>query len=245
MEHYTLEFNEDNLLILKPVNKLSDEQYDRLKPVIENMGGHWREKIKGFIFHPDKSHLKAYTDRNEELQFFPTPKSVADRLVELSGINQLSAYDMPKVLEPSAGTGDLLDALPSWVKPSLYVVEPDNINAEILKEKGYWMVDETTFEDFYKSHKKLKNSLDYVVMNPPFSGSRDVLHTMMAYEFLKKGGTLVAIISENALYYENKHSDKFRDWVKATGAYIESIPYGAFRESGTNVDTVIVKVTKK
>lgn len=52
MEHYTLEFNEDNLLILKPVNKLSDEQYDRLKPVIENMGGHWREKIKGVYFSP-------------------------------------------------------------------------------------------------------------------------------------------------------------------------------------------------
>ncbi len=147
------------------------------------------------------------------------------------------------MLEPSAGHGDLLDAIPSYIHQSEWVVEPDSINAEVLRSKGH-LVEETTFEDFAKYNKKLKNTMDFVIMNPPFSGSRDVLHTMLAYEFLHKGGTLVSLVSENSLYYENEHSDKFRRWLKDVNAYIEETPYGSFKDSGTTVDTVIIKIKK-
>lgn len=240
---YTLEIIE-GLLVVKPDGKMSDTDYDKLKPVIEQAGGHWREKVKGFVFSTDNSHMKEHSERKEKLQFFPTPKKVAKRLVELSGISELTVYDNPWVLEPSAGHGDLLDAIPSYIHQSEYVVEPDSENVRVLNDKGH-LVEQTTFEDFYKSHKKVIGTIDFVFMNPPFSCSRDVLHTMMAYEFLKKGGVLTSIISENALYYENENSEKFREWLKDKDAYIENIPYGSFKESGTVVDTVIIKIVKK
>ena len=243
MEHYSISFK-DKMLVLSPVRELSDEEYDRIKPIVEEMGGHWREKLKGFVIPSDKSHREVYTQRNEDIQFFPTPNTLAKRMVELSGIQNWSSSDYPRVLEPSAGTGNLLDALPKCVNPSMYIVEPDAENAETLIRKGYWMVNKLTFEEFSKRCKKLRKTMDFVIMNPPFSKSRDVIHTMMAYEFLKEGGTLVAIVSENAMYYENEHSESFRKWLKDVDAYIEEIPYGSFRESGTTVDTVIIKVTK-
>ena len=241
---YTLELLDNTFLLVKPEGLLSDAEYDEIKPVLETMGGHWREKVKGFVFSVDSSHRESYTERQEELQFFPTPKKIAKRLVELSGIGELSCMDTPRVLEPSAGHGDLLDAIPSYIHQSEWVVEPDGLNAEVLRSKGH-IVEEMTFEDFCNKNKNLQNTMDYVLMNPPFSKSRDVLHTMMAYKFLKKGGTLVSIISENALYYENDNSTKFRNWLKDKDVYTENIPYGSFKESGTTVDTVMLKIIKK
>lgn len=242
---YTVEILDDQFLVLKPSSLLTDAEYDRVKPLIEKMGGHWREKVKGFIFYTDASHMKNHTQRKEELQFFPTPKKVVDRMLELSGIVDVPIGSKPRVLEPSAGTGNIIDAI-RYKHPSLYIVEPDEENVNTLVNKGYWMVEQTTFEYFHrKQHKKLKNYMDYVLMNPPFSESRDVLHTMLAYDFLKPGGTLVAILSENALYYENEHSKKFREWLKDKDAYIEEVPFGAFKESGTTVDTVMIKIVKK
>lgn len=231
------------LLVLKPVEKLSNSEYDELKPYIENMGGHWRERVQGFVFSMKHLKREGYSAWQEQNQFFPTPKAVAERVVELSGIKDLATIDVPRILEPSAGHGALLDAIPNYIFPDEFVVEPNAENAEVLRSKGH-MIEETTFEDFCELHKDIKGTIDYVIMNPPFSGSRDVLHTMMAYEFLRDGGTLVAIVSENALYYNNDSSVKFREWLKKHNAYTESVPYGSFKDSGTTVDTVIIKIIK-
>lgn len=241
---YTLDTLDNKFLVLRPENKLTDSEYNELKPVIESMGGHWREKVHGFTFPIDTSHTKAYTEKSEKTQFFPTPKAVAKRLIELSEIDKHSPHDHPFILEPSAGQGSLLDALPTHINQREYVVEPDAENAEVLRSKGH-LVEETTFENFYKSHKKQLGTLDYVFMNPPFSESRDALHTMMAFDFLKEGGVLLAVVSENSMYYENDASRKFKHWLLDKHAYIEEIPYGTFKESGTNIDTVIIKVVKQ
>lgn len=241
---YNIEFLEDNFLVIRPVNKLTDAEYDILKPQVEKAGGHWREKVNGFVFKLDNSHNESYSEDKEKNQFFPTPYSVVKRMIKLSGLKDCSYDFMPKVLEPSAGDGAILDAIKRECNPSIYAIEPDDNNISALQRKGYWMVEQTTFEEWEKSHRKDKESFNYVIMNPPFSGSRDVIHTMMALEFVKTGGVLVAVVSENSLYYKNEHSEKFREWLKDNNAYIEDIPYGSFRESGTLVDTVIIKITK-
>lgn len=66
----------------------------------------------------------------EETQFYPTPAFVAERVAELA--------DIPSdctILEPSAGTGSLLDAV--HVPCNFTVIEPLTENAAILKKKGY------------------------------------------------------------------------------------------------------------
>lgn len=213
---------------------------------MENMGGHWRERVKGFVFSTDIMKRDDYSQWKEDNQFFPTPKAVAKRVAELSGVKEYAYKDRPSILEPSAGHGALLEQLDSFVKKtsSFYVVEPNEENADELNKLGY-EVERMSFERFYNKHIHEKEHITHVVMNPPFSFSRDIKHTMMAYELLRPNGVLVSVVSENSLYYDNDNTKEFNDWLKEHNAYIEPIPYGAFKESGTTVDTVIIKVVKE
>lgn len=240
----TKEFiGEKEFRILRPSKPMTDAEYNEIKPWIENIGGHWRERVKGFTFDGDLDIRNKVSKWREDNQFFPTPKQVAKRVVQVSGLIEENKDKRIKVLEPSAGHGALLDEIPKSLDIDFYIVEPYNENVSVLDDKGYDAY-EMNFETFSRLHKNEKGTFDYVLMNPPFSKSRDVLHTMTAYKFLKPDGILVAVISENALYYENDESKKFRDWLKSVDYTIEDVPYGLFKESGTTVDTVIIKVVK-
>lgn len=229
-----IEIDNDNFLLMKPIEVLTDNEYDNLKPMIESMGGHWRERVKGFIFSKDILLKNSCASWKEENQFFPTPQNIAKRVVELAEINEKSI-----VLEPSAGTGALLDNLLIYTK--LYVVEPYYPNIQTLKNKKYDVI-QSTFENFFETYKNEK--ITNIIMNPPFSKQRDIKHILMAYELLEKNGVLVAIMSENSLYYNTELTKNFNLFLKEKNAYIENIPYGSFKESGTTVDTVIVKIKK-
>jgi predicted RNA methylase len=215
-----------------------------LKPIIEHLGGHWREKIQKFVFYTNVEDVLFdaiengvdVTDRyryQELTQFYPTPKKVAQRVIELAEIS-----DKMSVLEPSAGTGALLDEITK--KVCVIGVEPLAENSAVLLKKGYPHIT-CTFEAFARD-TDLK--VDRVVMNPPFSGQRDAIHTMMAYNLLKTGGILTAIVSENSLYYQTETSEKFRKFLERVNAVIEPIPPNSFEESGTTIETVIVKIVK-
>ena len=227
------------------IGTVSDEEYDKLKPIIEHLGGHWREKFKCFVFGEDvKDKIDYYLEHGveiserykwqEETQFYPTPTSVAKHVVELAEIEEGNS-----VLEPSAGWGNLLD--PINVKCDILAVEPLMENSNVLRKKGYNHC-VTTFEEFAEHNTQ---KFDRVVMNPPFSGQRDIKHVWMAYNLLKPGGVLVAIISENALYYQTETSDKFRTFLKHRNTLVENVPTRAFAESGTTIETVIVKIIKE
>lgn len=229
-------------IVIRPKKELSNAEYDSIKPYMERLGAHWRERIKGFVINKvEKIHDEdeEWVKWKEENQFFGTPKKVANRVVELAEIHNGCV-----VLEPSAGDGKLLDAIPSNIDVKEYAVEPTNRNFEILQEKGYHAV-RVTFEDFYEeiAHKN-ELSIDRIIMNPPFSGQRDIIHTMMAYNLLHRGGIIVSVVSENSLYYKTDKTEMFNKFLKETGAIIEHVEYGAFKESGTTVDTVIIKINK-
>lgn len=233
--------DKEECLILTPVDKLADSEYDRLKPYIEVMGGHWREKVSGFVFI--KKHIKKTNKLNwqEAWQYFPTPKSVAERVIQLSEIEEYKGT--ARILEPSAGTGNLLDCIPNSVEYTAFVVEPEENNAIILEDKGF-NVYKDTFERFYNEYKDIDTGITHVIMNPPFSIGRDMSHTRLAYEMLQRGGVLVSIISENSLYYDKEETKQFNKWLKEVNAYIETVPMGAFKDSGTTIDTVIIKIKK-
>ena len=242
------------LLVVRPVDKLSDIEYDQIKPYIETMGGHWRERVKGFVFNLEEFKRTTYADWIEEMQFFPTPKSVAERIVELAGLKDFDFSTVeygnidtyPFILEPSAGHGDLLDAVDSHLRKIMreYVVEVYPLHVGVLQSKGH-RVETMSFERFYELHKKDAKEITHAIMNPPFSYRRDIRHTKMAYDLLKEGGVLVAVISENALYYDTDEHKEFVEWLKEHNAEVENVPYGSFKESGTAVDTVIIKLIKE
>jgi len=223
---------------------MSDAEYDAVKYRLERLGGHWRERFGGFVF--DTNPMPALHDaatwapiEHTEYerwkilrQFYPTPAPVAERVVELCEIS-----DEHTVLEPSAGKAALLKPLHRTER--IQTVEIDGGLAAGLRDMGYAVIN-SSFEDAANNLEPV----DRIVMNPPFSQQRDIKHIMLAYELLKEGGILVAIMSENDLYYDTPLTKEFNRFLKEKDAYIEEIPMRAFAESQTSVDTVIVKIKK-
>lgn len=245
--YFSKESTDRGLLYYLDIGTVSNQEYDILKPTIEALGGHWREREKAFVFGIDvekeiesvftnnfnvsKEWLSTWVEQHKT-QFFPTPKPVAERVVELAEISEGQS-----LLEPSAGQGALLDCIP--VKCHILAIEPLAENAMYLERKGYNYC-YSTFEDTYNALPKF----DRVIMNPPFSGQRDIKHFLMAYDLLKEGGVIVGILSENALYYDTDTTKNFNVFLKEHNAYVEEVPFQSFQESGTTIDTVIIKIKK-
>ena len=53
------------------IGTVSDEEYDKLKPIIEHLGGHWREKFKCFVFGEDVRDKIEETIAKKQEKFKP------------------------------------------------------------------------------------------------------------------------------------------------------------------------------
>ena len=83
-------------------------------------------------------------------------------------------------------------------------------------------------------------------MNPPFCkvGLGDHLdHVQRAYDMLVPDGVLVSVLPASVTFRQDRRYAGFRDWVLANGE-ITPLPANSFKASGTNVNTVVVKMTK-
>ena len=105
--------------------------------------------------------------------FYPTPGVVAVKM--LSGLK----LDGKSILEPSAGKGDLCDAIvklsgwrdPERAKKSIHCCEIEPELQAALRGKGYSLVG-TDFLNF-QPHTRY----NLIVMNPPFlTGEKHLLH---------------------------------------------------------------------
>ncbi|BCX53947.1 MULTISPECIES: PLxRFG domain-containing protein [Comamonas] len=80
---------------------------------------------------------------------------------------------------------------------------------------------------------------DRIIMNPPFSKDRDIQHVRHAYELLRPGGRLVAIMGEGAFFHGNKAAESFRTWLDDLGATSERLPDGSFMDPSLPVNTSV------
>lgn len=158
-------------------------------------------------------------------QLFPTPPALAERMVSLADIRPGHT-----VLEPSAGTGRILAAMPN-VRPGGYVVAVEiNYNlAKLLEE----IADDTRNCDFLECNGDL-GTFDRILMNPPFSNGDDIRHIKHAATMLNPGGKLVAICAGGPRQLEQ---------LKPMADTWEPLPAGTFEESGTGVNTVLLTIT--
>ncbi|MDO2946923.1 methyltransferase [Aeromonas simiae] len=177
---------------------------------------------------------KLVGNRNAFIDFFPTPESHAADLVALAGIEPGMT-----VLEPSAGHGMLAEAARA-AGAKVDAVELAGDLREILQAKGFGLVG----SDFMATTPA--QSYDAVVMNPPFSGDMDVDHVRHAYDHLKPGGRLVAIVSATAGDRQNNKNKAFREWFDGLGGSEQAMPDGAFKASlnPTDVRTKIFVIDK-
>lgn len=169
--------------------------------------------------------------------FFPTPPTLAREMVDRAGI-----VAGMSVLEPSAGKGDLADAVKE-TQPDvkLTLIEPSGALTKILAAKGYEV---TAGADFLRFEGE---SFDRVVMNPPFENGQDIDHVRHAYGLLKPGGKLVAIMSEGPFFQTSKKATEFRAWLESVNGTSEKNPDGsfaaddAFRQTGVNTRMVEIE----
>jgi len=143
------------------------------------------------------------------------------------------------VLEPSAGHGMLAEAARA-AGAKVDAVELAGDLREILQAKGFGLVG----SDFMATTPA--QSYDAVVMNPPFSGDMDVDHVRHAYDHLKPGGRLVAIVSATAGDRQNNKNKAFREWFDGLGGSEQAMPEGSFKASlnPTDVRTKIFVIDK-
>ena len=81
-----------------------------------------------------------------------------------------------------------------------------------------------------------------VVMNPPFSRQRDIDHVVHAHKCLASQGLLIAVMSAGVSFREDCKARDFRRFVGRKRGTISPLPEHAFRESGTDVNAVLVTV---
>lgn len=160
-----------------------------------------------------------------DIQF--TPPELAKELVALAGVRKDS-----RVLEPEAGIGNIADAAKE-VTDNVDCIERMTDFCEILK---------------LKKHNVIANDLltaetapiyDSVVMNPPFS--EECEHIKRAFDFVRPGGSLVAVCSSSIQWKSTRKYEQFRDWLSE---HTHSINECGAKFEMTGVHTVVLVMDK-
>lgn len=232
------------------------EMFERNKDSLEKMGitslYEWSiaDAQRSELLGPSSSTEPKYTEVQKEIKkledevwrmdipgFFPTPQALISRMLDLADLEEWHS-----VLEPSAGKGDILDAiveqLPS-IKSNLYAIEANGLLARIIELKGY----NYEREDFLEMASG-KYEVDRIIMNPPYEKSQDIDHVTHALKMLKPNGRLVALISEGPFFRPFKKDVAFRQLLTDKNAYvsepIKDAFKNAFKSAGINVRIVAI-----
>ena len=160
-----------------------------------------------------------------DIQF--TPPALAKRLIALAGICKAS-----RVLEPEAGIGSIADAAKE-ITDNVDCIERMTDFCEILKLKKHHVIanDLLTVEAV--------QIYDAVVMNPPFS--EECEHIKKAFDFVRPGGSLVAVCSNSIPWKSTRKYEQFRDWLSEHSHSTEKC-HAKFEM--TDVYTVVLRIKK-
>jgi protein-L-isoaspartate O-methyltransferase len=127
---------------------------------------------------------------------FPTPVHVAERVAELLVLPVSPSDGAVTLLEPSAGTGRLIDAAAvrsDW-RIEVVAVELNHGLAEGLRAKFTAPAVQVVCADFLEwAATPGRPTFDRIAMNPPFDNGADIRHIEAARKLLAPGGRLVAI----------------------------------------------------
>jgi SAM-dependent methyltransferase len=180
-----------------------------------------------------EASLKAGVQVVSADQLFPTPPELCKRMVALAGVGEGD-----KVLEPSAGTGNIVQAIRARggrvvaieIHPRIAVMVGAHCADFLSVEPGALIAPRLGEED-QRDPEPMPSAFDAVIMNPPFKDGADIKHILHAREFLKPGGRLVAICAGGP-----RQVDKLKPLCESW----EELPEGTF--DGTGVRAVLLTI---
>ena len=171
----------------------------------------------------DADSLRAY---KKKTNFFETPEPLADRLAWMIDDVGRGA----KILEPSAGRGALIRAVRRAISYPIQPVDFCEIQEDFvgaLEADGAARVG-SDFEQYRPGP-----IYDAVIMNPPFKGGLAERHVSHAWECVKPGGKVVAIVGDNAASWID---EEFSGYVTIK----EENPKGSFKETGVKTWSYLI-----
>lgn len=182
--------------------------------------------------------------------FYPTPSKLAGKM--LSCVDWENVFS---VLEPSAGKGDLAEAVSRFVEdtrnsrrvslcqrePYIDCIERDSDLAALLRGKGLLVV----HDDFltFHTHKQY----DLCVMNPPFDCGDE--HLLKALSLMERGGQIVCLLNAETIRnpYTNRRKalmQKLREH-NARIEFIENAFAHAQRPTDVEIAMVYVNIPRR
>ncbi|HTH48075.1 MAG TPA: class I SAM-dependent methyltransferase [Candidatus Limnocylindria bacterium] len=238
--------------VLRLTQQLQPKQYAEVAKAIETAGGKWNRKQQAHIFERPVADVLSdvlnggdrVVNQQQTFQTFNTPDDLADEMAVLAGVQP-----MEWVLEPSAGTGNLLRAaqrrganvfaveIQEHLTAKLKLVKAQGIDVEGRRYMPDTVVVHSDFLGFSGNMK-----FDVVLMNPPFSRGQDYQHILKALSFLKPGGRMAALTSRSTA---SSHHRDFSELTRKFAHYSNRlILEGTFKSEGTSIETLLHHIVK-
>lgn len=245
--------------VLASIVKIVSGQLDRklytsVNDVLSELGGKWTRSANGHVFPTNEEQTRERLEGvilSGEIAplrkngFFPTPAVLAATMA-----TQARLKNGQRILEPSAGSGSLVDAILATlgtprIDTTIRVLE---FNVELAQKLADKYADQPTVfvnpADFIAWRLDCDMyAYDRVIMNPPFENRADARHVLHAYSLLKPCGRLVSIMASAVRFRRESEYQAVRDLIEEVGS-IEELPEGSFKSSGTLVNTVLVVLDK-
>lgn len=221
---------------------------DLVELVNKELAAYYGEVIGDGQTREEDIFEKRATTPAKAFGFYPTPHGLSAKIAK-----KVPYSEKPfRILEPSAGTGNLaralLEAREIWdcgkvigtVRHKVDCVEIQPELAAALRESG--LFGRVTTADFIKLQPDPDALYDGVAMNPPFDMERDIDHVTHALKFLKPDGFLLAVMSAGTEFRETRKAAAFRKLIADRNGWMLDLPAGSFAEVGTYVNTVLVGI---
>jgi predicted RNA methylase len=223
--------------------------YVEVDKVLRCLGGKWNRSAKAHIFTngnvadirqalDEARATGSVIDKKKSFEQFDTPPELASRMVAMASIQPTD-----KILEPSAGLGNLIRPIDPDLCGGITAIEIDRERCEVLWDQLPW-VDTFCLDFMTESSLAPLRQFDVVLMNPPFSRNQDIAHVRKAWSLLRPGGRLVAIVGQHSSFGTDKASREFVQWLDDVDANLEQLPAGTFKDSGTPIGAQLVSARK-
>ena len=164
--------------------------------------------------------------------FYPTPHEVIEQMLSLSDIRGKI------ILEPSAGSGNIVDFLQKNGAKKVIACEINTKLQAIIAGKC-----ELIASDFLTVTPDMISHIDMIVMNPPFSAEE--AHILHAWEIAPEGCEIISLCNSSLLsrnYYERR--EKIRELIENNGNSQCLGEVFKTAERQTSVDVSVIRLYK-